>query len=293
MTAPKPPECSPERVADERPHPSAGRGELGGRVVQCRGSSGQRRQSGGGQKGERGPDDGPGRFAARCGPPRRRAAPTRRSRPTADGDRRNQEPAPPEEVAEAQSAIVAGRPERVGVEGQPGQYAERDQHHPPQIGGVAGDDRPHRRQQADPVVGPRAPPPILPYPSPGGRRPSGAPTSATARWRRTCPSGARTRTGPPVAWLRSSQWVTGYSRTVTVSGTPLRRSPGRGPAQTVTITGTIIGRWRVRSPTRRPRALRATRLRFSWSLLPAVSACSRALVTWSRASSSMASVSWS
>jgi hypothetical protein len=46
---------------------------------------------------------------------------------------------------------------------------------------------------------------------------------------------------------------------------PLRRLHGdtTGGPQTVTITGTIMGRWRVRSPTSRPRALRATRLRVS------------------------------
>jgi hypothetical protein len=63
--------------------------------------------------------------------------------------------------------------------------------------------------------------------------------------------------------------------------------------QTVTMTGTIIGRCRVRSPTSRPMALRATRLRVSWSWLPDASACTRAFVTWTRASSKMASVSWS
>jgi len=33
--------------------------------------------------------------------------------------------------------------------------------------------------------------------------------------------------------------------------------------QTVTMTGTIMGRWRVRSPTSFPKALRATRFRVS------------------------------
>ncbi len=60
--------------------------------------------------------------------------------------------------------------------------------------------------------------------------------------------------------------------------------------QTVTMTGTIIGRWRVRSPTSRPMVRRATRLSVSWSLLPELSASSRALVNWARASSSTLSV---
>jgi hypothetical protein len=41
----------------------------------------------------------------------------------------------------------------------------------------------------------------------------------------TYPWTANPGIGPPVAWWRSSQWVTGYSRSVAIMGTPAPESP--------------------------------------------------------------------
>ena len=78
------------------------------------------------------------------------------------GGRRNRPQ--PEQVAHAHPGIVAGRAERTvsAVEGDGAQDAQRDQGDAPQIGGVFGGDRAHRRQQPARLPGMGTGPPVAP-----------------------------------------------------------------------------------------------------------------------------------
>ena len=123
----------------------------------------------------------------------------------------NQETAPTDDVSGGQADVVAGGTERAEVDGQGAEEPSRDEHDRPDIDGMAAHDLSHGRAQAGRVGPARAHDHFADPSRPvGGTRSRYGDELATARCGRGWPDAAgasivRSRTGPPIAWWRSSQ----------------------------------------------------------------------------------------
>lgn len=201
-----------------------------------------------------------------------------------DGDqhRRQEEPAPAQEVAHPYTGTAAYGTQRASVEGDGTEHAQRDQAHAPEIRGMTGGHRPHRGQQATgfPTVATRASSAsalaglvLLRWGTPArsrrgcrlalGPRCPGSTSLALGGGRHSALQ-ATSAEGLSVGHLgSSSRWPPEGPESPDRRAETANRPRLRGDRQTVTMTGTIIGRCRVRSPTNLPRALRATLLSVS------------------------------
>ena len=167
--------------------------------------------------------------------------------PDADGHQHqgDEEASPAEQVPHAHPGVVPGGSEGVAVEGDAAQDAQGDQHHAPQVGGVPGGDRPHRRQEpARRVAGrPAVAGSALRRPGSSSRRRCGSIGTGVS----TCPSAATPRIDPPGAWWRSSQ-----CDHATPQGPPVGH-PGAAPGPPHAIRRTGAHRPTAASPGTRPR----------------------------------------
>lgn len=89
----------------------------------------------------------------------------------------DEEASPPEEIPDADPGAVADRRIGASVEGDGGEDTDRDQHHPPDVGGVICDHGSERAEQAVLPASARGSAP----PSRGSPRPAAGGPADTAR----------------------------------------------------------------------------------------------------------------